>query len=189
MLGLPLPDLLEEENAEEFERFLLGSDPKPDLLTTRTLPTKVPRVKRVCSISAGGMHTAALTVDGKVYTWGVDDEGALGYSLDDDENPIPQIVPQLDEIIQVTSGESFTLFLNTKGQVLMCGKMRSFHYDSFHYPSDGVACQGNTVQPVVVPMPGNEKAVSIAAGNGSNFAAVLLKSGVIGTFGFGEHGE
>jgi regulator of chromosome condensation len=101
MLGLPLPDLPEEENEDNSERFLRGSDPKPDLLTTRTLPTRVPGVTRVCSISAGGMHTAALTVDGKVYTWGVADEGALGYSPDDDENPTPQIVPIPDKIIQV----------------------------------------------------------------------------------------
>ena len=29
-------------------------------------------------VSCGGMHTVALAADGKVWTWGVNDEGALG---------------------------------------------------------------------------------------------------------------
>ena len=30
------------------------------------------------SVKAGGMHTVALTESGRVYTWGCNDEGALG---------------------------------------------------------------------------------------------------------------
>jgi Regulator of chromosome condensation (RCC1) repeat len=33
---------------------------------------------QVVQIACGGMHTAALTADGGVWTWGVNDEGALG---------------------------------------------------------------------------------------------------------------
>ena len=29
-------------------------------------------------MSCGGMHTVVLSADGGVYTWGVNDEGALG---------------------------------------------------------------------------------------------------------------
>lgn len=34
--------------------------------------------KRFVQVVCGGMHTAALSKDGSVYTWGVNDEGALG---------------------------------------------------------------------------------------------------------------
>ena len=30
------------------------------------------------AVRAGGMHTVALTDSGRVYTWGCNDEGALG---------------------------------------------------------------------------------------------------------------
>jgi regulator of chromosome condensation len=43
----------------------------------------------VVAIAYGGMHGAALTHDGKVYTWGVNDQGALGRTTkagDEDEN-------------------------------------------------------------------------------------------------------
>jgi regulator of chromosome condensation len=32
----------------------------------------------VVAVKAGGMHTVALTESGRVYTWGCNDEGALG---------------------------------------------------------------------------------------------------------------
>ena len=45
---------------------------RPKLLNT--LPNTVPVLKVVC----GGMHTLAITTGGLVYSWGVNDEGALG---------------------------------------------------------------------------------------------------------------
>lgn len=40
-------------------------------------PTTAPALQ-VLQVACGGMHTAVLTADGGVYTWGVNDEGALG---------------------------------------------------------------------------------------------------------------
>ena len=34
--------------------------------------------ENVVTVRAGGMHTVALTEGGRVYTWGCNDEGALG---------------------------------------------------------------------------------------------------------------
>ena len=34
--------------------------------------------RRILKIACGGMHTVALSNMGKVYTWGCNDEGALG---------------------------------------------------------------------------------------------------------------
>lgn len=33
---------------------------------------------QVLQIACGGMHTVALTEDGQIFSWGVNDEGALG---------------------------------------------------------------------------------------------------------------
>ncbi|KAI1618788.1 regulator of chromosome condensation 1/beta-lactamase-inhibitor protein II [Exophiala viscosa] len=41
-------------------------------------PNLDPDTVGVVAVSVGGMHTAALTHDSKIYTWGVNDQGALG---------------------------------------------------------------------------------------------------------------
>lgn len=44
----------------------------------RPFPLALPGGKKVLQVACGGMHTVALAEDGTVYTWGVNDEGALG---------------------------------------------------------------------------------------------------------------
>ncbi|GAX20487.1 regulator of chromosome condensation [Fistulifera solaris] len=170
LLGLPMMD----ENSEYVET---------------TTPTVLPNVDRVRSVSLGGLHTAALTVDGDVYVWGVADEGALGYSVKSDDEIMPQLVPNLRNILQVKTGDSQTLFLNTQGQVLMCGMIRSSIDEKYHYPAEGRSCRGSNATPVPIQMPGNQKVVRIETGNASNFAAAVLEDGSVVTFGFGEKGE
>lgn len=41
-------------------------------------PMLAPDAMGVVALSVGGMHTAALTADSKILTWGVNDQGALG---------------------------------------------------------------------------------------------------------------
>lgn len=41
---------------------------------------------RIVSIAAGDTHSLAVTGDGKVYTWGFGDEGALGHGVANDEH-------------------------------------------------------------------------------------------------------
>ena len=38
--------------------------------------------QQVASVVAGGMHTLALSVDGVVYSFGCNDEGALGRPIE-----------------------------------------------------------------------------------------------------------
>ena len=43
--------------------------------------------KHICQIACGGLHCAALSEDGKVYTWGCSDDGMLG-RIGDESSPI-----------------------------------------------------------------------------------------------------
>lgn len=167
---------------------LLGL-PMPEEDQDTTTPTALPHVTQVRAVSLGGLHAAALTVNGDVYAWGVADNGALGYMPppvpegSTPEEVLPKIVPKLNDILQVKCGDSQTLFLNTQGQVLMCGMIRASNDDQYHYPSPETSCEGSSATPVPIPMPGNLKAIRIEAGNASNFAAALLEDGSLVTFG------
>lgn len=49
----------------------------------------------VVQIAVGGMHCAALTADNKIYTWGVNDQGALGRTTAQ-EGKMKQVNPEED---------------------------------------------------------------------------------------------
>ena len=59
----------------------LGED-----ITERTKPSVVTGVSgKIIAVAAGGMHTICLTMDGVVWSFGCNDEGALGRNIEDDD--------------------------------------------------------------------------------------------------------
>lgn len=120
----------------------------------------------IVDFSVGGMHCAALDFRGRILTWGVNDQGALGRNTDceapfkdmddsdseDDEglNPMestPGPVEGLPAmIVQVACGDSVTCALTEDGQVYAWGTFRS---------SDGLLGFSKNVsiasEPVLVP--------------------------------------
>jgi len=79
------------------------------------LTPKIPIVK----LSCGGMHTAAITSSGAVFTWGCSDDGALGRSGNEDLPAIAQVPIRCTD---VSLGDNHTIFYNTESnQAYFCG--------------------------------------------------------------------
>ena len=102
----------------------------------------------VVQVACGGMHALALTHDGKVLSWGVNDGGALGrltgkgplQDLDNDKddesetsdsglnpdeaNPGAVAFPEGVVIVQVAAGDGISLALTDDGQVYGWGEFR-----------------------------------------------------------------
>jgi hypothetical protein len=78
--------------------------------------------ENIVQVSAGGMHSACLTSDGIVYTFGCNDEFALGRgnSADDDISKVD--LPE--KCIEVTAGDSLTAALSETGVVYAWGTFR-----------------------------------------------------------------
>ena len=90
--------------------------------STQKLPKRVvgPLVdKLVVQISAGYRHSAAVTDDGFLYTWGEGDFGRLGHG-DSQSRFIPTLVKELNggDVGQVSCGASHTLALSTDGRII-----------------------------------------------------------------------
>lgn len=129
----------------------LGLGPEPNAkivkrprLNTFLLPDKV----GVVAVSIGGMHGLALTHEGKVYSWGVNDQYALGRETkvapreknvetdeDDDEddeplNPLestPMLVEGFPEgtiITRIAAGDSVSVAVTDTGKVYAWGTFR-----------------------------------------------------------------
>ena len=72
--------------------------------------------KEWIQIVGGRSHTAALTKDGKVFTWGSNEYGQLGQG--DNDRYIPTKVESLDGIfiVKIACGEEHTVAITDKGE-------------------------------------------------------------------------
>jgi len=97
--------------------------------------------RHVSQTACGGMHTIALTKDGMVFSFGANDDGALGRTTsDENEEAVPARVAYMvlsknavskhqclstqdesNEIVMVSVGASHSLFLSVSGNVYMAG--------------------------------------------------------------------
>ena len=64
----------------------------------------------VLQIACGGLHSIVLTTDGRVFTMGCNDEGALGRK---GMECIPIQVKLEDPIDMVSAGDNHSLFVNS----------------------------------------------------------------------------
>jgi len=111
----------------------------------RLNPNLLPDEVGVVDVAAGGMHCAAIDDKGRVWTWGVNDQGVLGrdttwspqnedVDMDDDDedklNPresVPGLVegfPEGTVISKIACGDSITVAVTNEGNVYAWGTFR-----------------------------------------------------------------
>lgn len=79
--------------------------------------------KRIVSVVAGGLHTLALSAEGRVYSWGCNDEKALGHTAE--EFTVSEVTGLGHErIIQVACGDSISAALSAEGRIYTWGTFR-----------------------------------------------------------------
>ena len=88
--------------------------------------------RSILKIVCGGMHTAALASDGTVWTWGCNDEGALGRK--GAENVPLKVSDTLTTLItDISAGDSHTIAYNTRDNcIYYWGCYRVSNYNSFN---------------------------------------------------------
>ena len=176
----------------------LGHGMKDDRWIENTRPKqikafKVPDVER---ISAGGLHNVVLTSNGDVYTWGCNDDRALG--RDGDEH-LPVIVPGFSKIsvIQVGAGNCHSLVLTRNGQIYGWGAFRDKDGKKF-WPMENASKSFKYTQKTPRLMDdflknnrnkfkNSERIVDIVCGSCFNYARA--SSGRLYSWGIGESGE
>nr|XP_015195044.1 PREDICTED: probable E3 ubiquitin-protein ligase HERC1 isoform X5 [Lepisosteus oculatus] len=73
--------------------------------------------KVVVCVSAGYRHSAAVTNDGELYTWGEGDFGRLGHS-DSHSRNVPTLVKDISGVGQAACGSSHTIVVAQDGRVV-----------------------------------------------------------------------
>ena len=85
----------------------------------RPTPLKYFNDKNIIDVIAGGMHNIALSIDGKLYSWGCNDEGVLGRDTSEENSefePAPVESMQNLTIVQVVCGDSISAALTDDGK-------------------------------------------------------------------------
>lgn len=94
-----------------------------------TIPKLLSLDVAVRQISCGGLHTAAVTDSGQVYTWGDARAHQLGFQPHGFTNqPVPHLVESLDGvafIVSVACGQLHTVALTDKGSLISWGTSKS----------------------------------------------------------------
>jgi len=114
-------------------------------------PVQVPGLTGIIQVSAGGLHSLALSSDGTVWEWGTD--GITDYYT-------PVQVPGLTGIIKISAGGLFSLALRSDGTVWAWGSNQ-----------DGQLGDGSTAaSEVPVQVTGLSQVTSISAGYDASLA-------------------
>ncbi|KAJ1480873.1 regulator of chromosome condensation 1/beta-lactamase-inhibitor protein II [Baffinella frigidus] len=169
----------------------LGDD-ETEMLVPGPLP--MPGGMRVTQIVCGGMHSLALTEDGKVWSWGVNDEGALGREARGGElasiegettgsETVPERVhiPGDVKIKYLTAGDSHSGALSETGQVFAWGVFRDSG-GRFGFS----ASEKLTMRPVMIRV-GNDTVKQIASG--ADHMLALTSKGQVFSWGCAECGR
>ena len=91
------------------------------------VPTKNPKLGNlnITKISAGGMHTLALSKDGHIYSWGCNDEKALGHSADEfDVGCVDAKIEEKPFFVDIASGDSISASISKEGKIFAWGTFR-----------------------------------------------------------------
>ncbi|KAI8351381.1 regulator of chromosome condensation 1/beta-lactamase-inhibitor protein II [Mortierella sp. GBAus27b] len=132
--------------------------------------------EQIVDIAAGGMHNMALTADGKLWSWGINDQRALGRS-GDEYTPLP--VEGLDDIkiVKVACSDSVTVALTEDGYVYTWGTFRS---------AEGILghSKEKEVQEVPTIVMGIHEIVDIATG--TDHILALDAKGMVYSWGNGQ---
>ncbi|KAM4633941.1 regulator of chromosome condensation [Polymixia lowei] len=154
----------------------LGED-----IIERKKPALVTLPEGIVQVVAGGMHTVCLSDTGSIYTFGCNDEGALGREVSDEgSEAVPGKVILEEKVVQVCAGDSHTAALTDDGTVYLWGSFRD---------NSGVIGllepMTKCTLPVKVAM--KEPVMKIASGN--DHLVMLTLGGDLYTSGCGEQGQ
>lgn len=150
------------------------------------IPVQINFNEPVIQVSCGGFHTAAVTEQGRVYTWGDGRYGQLG-NLERDYNmhPTPNLVDELVSmhratIVDLSCGQYHTCCVSAKGDL--------FSWGSAKYGQTGCGDKTDKRKPTKVSF-NREIGYYAKVACGDKHTVALTTSKKVVTFGSGQHGQ
>lgn len=138
--------------------------------------------KNIVQVAAGGLHSLALGADGRVWSWGCNDEKALGHLAP--EFTVGQVEGLPADIIQIACGDSISAALAKDGSVWTWGTFRDSRGLLGHSPLMDADYQE---RPCKLEALQKETVVQLSAG--ANHLMAVTATGSVYAWGSGEQGQ
>ncbi len=142
------------------------------------------------SIEVGRFHSSAITLDGKVYTWGQNDYGQLGNDTTTNQFTPVEITSRFslssgDKILQMALGSYFSGAISAEGKVFTWGQNTNGQL--------GLTTAGVAIHRIPVnitdkfPLALNDKIIALELSN--NYSAAVSQEGRVFTWGQNTYGQ
>ncbi|EEY53266.1 regulator of chromosome condensation (RCC1)-like protein [Phytophthora infestans T30-4] len=164
-----------------------GVEKDKDLMVEFPLVVR-PLVKlEIVRVACGGLHSAAITSAGEVFTWGCDDDGALGRVGDENiPTKVTGFGPQQATAVQVVGGDCHTAVVTLAGKVYTWGCYRDKEGKQWcDAPSAKDAFKKKQTEPFLIKALDNIADVRC----GSSFNLARTNDGRVYSWGLGEMGQ
>ncbi|KAL3687154.1 hypothetical protein R1sor_013463 [Riccia sorocarpa] len=156
----------------------LGHGSKEDI-TTPQLVEKLWGLG-IVQIACGENHSAALSADGQVFTWGRGKYGQLGHGgVDSEFSPVAVTALSDQLIIQIACGGDHTMAVNSEGELFAWGRNL--------WGQTGTGFEEDTHLPVKILSLRGERVIQVSAG--ARHSVALTDKGEVFGWGDGEQGQ
>lgn len=159
----------------------------------RTLDPRAFGLDNVKYISSGENHSFALTKDGKLYSWGLNQFGQCGVSAEVEDGalvttPTEVLLPEGTKVRMVSAGEHHSLVLTEAGEVFSFGRLDMFEVGipKDKLPEDTYKDAHGKARAIPIPtlLSDVPRFKNIAAG--SHHSLAISEDGIVYSWGFGE---
>jgi alpha-tubulin suppressor-like RCC1 family protein len=162
--------------------------------SNKLVPTKVPLDYKLTKVAIGGGHMAALTLDGQVVSWGLDDCGQCGHEIVsqvvDPRNFRPQVLrgkspnlvknfPDSIKIVDISCGRFFTAAVTEDGNLFTWGSGRDYNLGHGDRNPQKLPKQVKGLEGI--------KIIKVACGR--DFAVALDANGNLYSWGNNDYGQ
>ncbi|TSQ69508.1 Regulator of chromosome condensation [Bagarius yarrelli] len=147
----------------------------------RKKPALVTLPEAIVQAVAGGMHTVCLSDTGTIYTFGCNDEGALGRDTSEEGSEmVPGKVELAEKVVQVSAGDSHTAALTEDGTVFIWGCFRD---------NNGIIGLIEPMKKCSLPVKVHLDSPVVKIASGNDHLVMLTVTGTLYTSGCGEQGQ
>lgn len=167
-----------------------GIDSEQDLMVRRPRIVHSLNEKQVRSIACGGLHTLTVGADGRVWSWGCNDDHALGRPTKGEEENHPGLVEGISgHVVEAACGDCHAAVVTLDGKLYTWGSYKDKEGKQFFHPPQETKdkVRRTQMEPMLLAIGDNSRVANIACG--ASFSVALLDDKTVMSWGLGEAGE